>query len=101
MICWFWLVNILQLYLICVELDIKGFCGQKKYFCLNGQPICDHKHRFLDINIAHPASTSDYLSFGNYSICTLLERPGYLCDSLAIYGNNIYVNTPDIDPPLK
>ena len=35
------------------------FYGRKKLFGLNTQAICDHKRRFLDINIAHPASISD------------------------------------------
>ena len=65
------------------------------------QAICDHKRRFLDINISHPASTSDYLSFGTSTICNLLEKEGFLCPGLSIYGDNAYINTPYMTTPFK
>ena len=46
----------------------KLFYGRKKRFRLNMQAICDNKRRFLDVDISHPASTSDYLSFGTSPI---------------------------------
>ena len=79
----------------------KFFCGRKKIFGLNMQAICDHKRRFLDINISHPASTSDYLSFGTSTICNLLEKEGFLCPGLSIYGDNAYINTPYMTTPFK
>ena len=80
---------------------IKFFCGRKKRFGLNMQAICDHKLRFLDIDIAHPASTSDYLAFATSPICKLLEKPGFLADGLSIYGDNAYVNAPYMVTPFK
>ena len=65
------------------------------------QGICDQKWRFLDIDIAYPASTSYYLSFDTSHICTLIETPGFLCDNLTIYGDNNYVNNPYITSPFK
>ena len=41
----------------------KFFCGRKKKFGLALQAICDHKRRFLDVEVGHPASTSDHLWF--------------------------------------
>ena len=41
----------------------KFFCGRKKKFGLALQAICDHKRRFLDVEVGHPASTSDCLCF--------------------------------------
>ena len=71
----------------------KFFCGRKKRFGLNMQAICDNKRQFLDIDISHPASTSDYLAFGTSPICTLLDIKGFLAPGLTIYGDNLYMNT--------
>ena len=79
----------------------KFFCGRKKRYGLNMQAICDHQRRFIYIDISHPASTSDYLSFGTSSICKLLESPGFLAPGLTIYGDNAYVNTPVMTSPFK
>ena len=49
------------------------------------QEICYHKRRFLDIDIAHPASTSDYLVFGTSDICKNIDTPGLLSEGLSIY----------------
>ena len=65
------------------------------------QAICDHRLRFLDIDISHPASTSDYLSFATSLICKLLQKPIYLAEGLSIYGDNAYVNSPYIVTPFK
>ena len=56
---------------------IKLFCGRRKMFGLNMQAICDDKLRFLDIDIAHPASTSDYLAFATSPICKKLEKTDF------------------------
>jgi hypothetical protein len=41
----------------------KFFCGRKNKFGLKMQAICDAECRFLEIWIAHLASSSDFLSF--------------------------------------
>ena len=79
----------------------KFYCGRKKRYGLNMQAICDHKRQFMFIDIAHPASTSDYLSFGSSTICKRLETVGFLADGLTIYGDNAYVNTPYMTLPFK
>ena len=79
----------------------KFFCGRKKRFGLNMHAICDHRRRFLDIDISHPASTSDYLAFGTSNICSLLEKSGFLCDGLSIFGDNAYISTPYMPSPFK
>ena len=65
------------------------------------QAICDHKLRFLDIDISYSTSTSDYLAFATSPICKLLENPGFLVDGLSIYGDNAYVNVPYMVTPFK
>ena len=65
------------------------------------QAICDHKRRFLDIDIAHPASTSDYLAFGTSRICEGLESNGFLCKGMSICGDNVYSNTPHMITSVK
>ena len=65
------------------------------------QAICDHKRRFLDIDIAHPASTSDYLAFGTSPMCKLLETPEFLAKGVTIYGDNAYANTHYMTSPFK
>ena len=88
--------------LLGAKLGCKKFlCGRKKCFVLNMQAICDSKRRFLDIDITHPDSTSDYLAFGTSPICTLLETEGFLSPGLTIYGDNTYMNTPYMTPPFK
>ena len=79
----------------------KFFCGRKKRFGMNMQAICDDKRRFLDIDIAHPASTSDYLAFGTSDICKDLETRGFLSQGLSLYGDNAYMNTPYMTTPFK
>ena len=64
------------------------------------QAICDSNRKFMDINISHPASTSDYLAFGTSPICKLLETSGYLAKGLAIYGDNAYMNAPYMVTPF-
>ena len=80
---------------------IKFFCGRKRRFNLNMQGICDDKRRFLDIHVAHPASTSDYLVFATSSICKLLEKPGFLAEGLCIYRDNVCINAPYMTTPFK
>ena len=79
----------------------KFFCGRKKKFGLALQAICDHKRRFLDIEVGHPASTSDYYCFTTSDIHFKLEEAGFLADGLCIYGDNAYVNTPFMATPFK
>ena len=38
------------------------------------QAICDDKRHFIDIEISHPASTSDYLAFTTSLITAKLEN---------------------------
>ena len=56
------------------------------------QAICDDQRRFIDVDISHPASTSDFLTFGTSKINSKLEEPGFLCKGLCIYGDNAYMN---------
>ncbi len=81
--------------------EAKFFCGRKKKFGLALQAICDHKRRFLDVEVGHPASTSDYLCFTTSEIHLKLREKGFLADGLCLYGDNAYVNTPFMATPYK
>jgi hypothetical protein len=86
----------------------KFYCGRKKKFGLNMQATCDSRRRFLDINIRHPASASDYLAFAVSDFHHKLENGKeaitggpFLCSGLAIYGDNAYVNTSYMAVPFR
>ena len=67
------------------------FVAERKKFGLNLQGKCDHMCRFIDIDISHPASTSDYLAFCSSSILIDLEKDNFLKPGLCLYGDNAYV----------
>ena len=79
----------------------KFFCGRKKKFGMNLQAICDHELRFIDIDISHLASTSDYLAFCTSSILSNLEKDNFLKPGFSLYGDNAYVNTKFMASPFK
>jgi DDE superfamily endonuclease len=64
----------------------KFFCGRKHKFGLNMQATCDADGMFLDVSIAHPASTSDFLAFSTSSLQKKIETPGFLAPGLCIFG---------------
>ena len=57
--------------------------------------------RFLDIEIRHPAATSDYLAFATSDICQKLQTKGFLKKGLSIYGDNAYMKTFFMTVPHK
>jgi DDE superfamily endonuclease len=68
---------------------LKAQCGSKKFFCgrkhkfgLNLQGTCDAEGKFLDISIAHPASTSDFLAFATSDLQKQLEVRDFLAPGL-------------------
>ena len=79
----------------------KFFCGRKKKFGLALQAICDHKRRFLDVEVGHPASTSDCLCFTTSDIHFKLREEGFLAEGLCLCGDNACVNTPFMATPHK
>jgi hypothetical protein len=86
----------------------KFFCGRKKKFGLNMQATCNSQQRFLDVEIRHPGSTSDYLAFAVSSLHHKMEGNNphannlpFLKPGLALYGDNAYVNTPYMANPFK
>lgn len=82
-------------------LGTRFLCAsQKKKFGLNCQTVCDavQQARILDISIQYPGSTSDCLAFEGMSLVQQLEQ-GILDPRLCLYGNNVYVNTPQMATP--
>lgn len=90
------LLRIEQPSLACCEIAKVGrkkfFCGRKKKFGLGLQGICDAHGRFADIEIGHPATTSDYLSFTTSDIFYKVKEEGYLAEGLCLFGDSAYVN---------
>jgi DDE superfamily endonuclease len=79
----------------------KFLCGRKKKFGLNLQGTVDYKCRFLDVEISHPGSTSDFLAFATSDLKTLLECPGFLAPGLVLFGDNAYTNSAYMVTPFK
>ena len=79
----------------------KFFCGRKGKHGLNLIAVCDHMHRFIDVDISHPGSTSDYLAFSTSLLIKKLESDGFLVKGLCLYGDNAFVNTPFMACPFK
>ncbi|KAG7353530.1 DDE superfamily endonuclease [Nitzschia inconspicua] len=80
----------------------KFYCGRKKKFGVTLQAICDHKRRFIDIELGHPGSTSDYLCFTTSTIHRkLLRNSNLLAPELTFFGDNAYVNTSFMATPFK
>jgi hypothetical protein len=77
--------------IVCASADCgpgRFYCGRKKKYGLNFMATCDDKCRFLDIEIRHPGSASDYLAFATSHLKTKLEEPGFLAPGLVIFGDN-------------
>lgn len=78
----------------------KFFCGQKK-FGLNMQGVVDARKRFLDVDISHPGSASDFTVWVNCSLREKVETDGFLFPGLTIFGDNAYINTMYMVTPFK
>jgi hypothetical protein len=61
----------------------------------------DHMGRFLDVEISHPGSTSDFLAFATSDLKEMLERPGFLSPGLVMFGDNAYTNSQYMVTPFK
>jgi hypothetical protein len=79
----------------------KFFCGRKHKFGMNMQATCDAEGKFMDVSIAHPASTSDFLAFSTSPFQKKIERAGYLAPGLCIFGDAAYVNSEHFMTPFK
>jgi hypothetical protein len=79
----------------------KFYCGRKKKFGLNMMGTVDYMCRFLDVQISHPGSTSDFLAFATSDLKALLERPGFLAPGLVLFGDNAYANSEYMVTPYK
>lgn len=79
----------------------KFMCGRKKKFGLNLQGTVDYNCRFLDVEVSHPGSTSDFLAFATSDLKALLETPGFLAPGLVLFGDNAYTNTKYMVTPYK
>lgn len=79
----------------------KFFCGRKHKFGLNLMGTVDYKGRFLDVQIQHPASTSDFLAFATSDLKAKVEQPGFLAPNLVIFADNAYTNSTYMVTPYK
>ena len=65
------------------------------------QGTCDSFGRFIDVQLMHPASTSDFLTFTTSTLHGKLERQGFLADGLCLFGDLAYVNNQYMATPFK
>ena len=56
---------------------------------------------YLDVYIAHPGLSSDFTMRLNCDFQEPMERPNFLKPGLVIFGDNAYINTPNMVTPLK
>ena len=61
----------------------------------------DSKCRFLDVDIRHPGSTSDYLVFATSDLQDKIQSHGFLAPGLVLFGDNAYVNNQHMVVPFK
>ena len=61
----------------------------------------DFLGRFLDVDIRHPGSTSDFLVFATSDLKDKLETYGFLAPGLGLFGDNAYINSPYMVTPYK
>ncbi len=80
---------------------LKYMCGRKKKFGMNMMGTVDYRGRFLDVEIRHPGSTSDYLAFATSDLKADLETPGFLYPGLVLFGDNAYSNSSYMVTPFK
>ena len=79
----------------------KFFCGRKKKFGLNMMAAVDYLGRFLDVDIRHPGSTSDFLVFATSDLKEKLGTHGFLANGLVLFGDNAYSNCQYMVTPYK
>ena len=60
---------------------------------MNLQAICNHKRRFISIDIRYGASASDHIAFEVSDLRQDLSEEGFLACGLVLFGDNAYVNT--------
>ena len=79
----------------------KFFCGRKHKFGYNMQAVCDHRGRFLEVWITHPASASDFLTYLLSDFHHKVKQKGFLADGLVLFGDNAYVSNECMATPYK
>ena len=80
---------------------VRFFCGRKHKFGLNLQAICDHRRRFIFIDISSPAASSDFLAFSLSNIFDKLENENLLHQKLCLFGDCAYTNNMWICTPFR
>lgn len=65
------------------------------------QGTCDHHSHFLDVDMSHHGSTSDYLAFETSDLKRDLEHPGFLAPGLCVFGNAAHSNGFCMATPFK
>ena len=81
--------------------QLRFYCGRKSKYGLNMQGVCDSEGRFLDVDISHPGTTSDYLAFGTSLLKKKLEESGFLAPGLCLFGDLAYPNRSYLATPFK
>lgn len=82
--------------------SLKFMCGRKNKYGLNMMGTVDYLGRFIDVEISHPGSTSDYLAFETSDLkWDKLEKKGFLAPGLVLFGDNAYTNSHYLVTPFR
>ena len=79
-------------------------CHRKDKYGLNLQAICDHRLKFIWIDMQWPGATSDYMAWVTSGLCYLLENnpvTKLIVDGYTFVGDNAYVKKMYMATPLK
>lgn len=72
------------------------YSGNKKYYCVNMQAVCDANCLFTGVSVKHVGSTNDSIAFQNSSLVEIISRLPYPFHWL---GDNAYVDSSTMITP--
>ena len=95
----------------CLKFSRAANCGQTNFRChrkdkygLNFQGICDHRLKFIWVEMKWPGATSDFMAWVTSSLCRALEENAItklIIDGFTFVGDNAYVKKMYMATPLK
>ena len=95
----------------CLKYSRKANCGQVNFRChrkdkygLNLQAICDHRLKFIWVEMKWPGATSDFMAWATSKLCRLLEDNALtklILEGFTFVGDNAYVEKMYMATPLK
>ena len=68
---------------------------------MNLLAMCNHMHQFIDVNLCHPRSTSNYLVFATSLLCKHIEDEGIIAPGYCLCRDSAFLNTLCVATPFK